>query len=176
MNIVEKSLDFLNSVIPDSFKEAIIDCIDIKVTDPNLSKYSICKFIATDAITSDCEILARLQNEFLNINFIFTKERDVTPFLHLFRNDNEGISLYLKHDTELLTDEEFAETELFTIDERIEILITAIKSRLSKIGASKENKYVICYGGSDLLKDVYGDSEFFKPKLVHRLSILEIKY
>lgn len=174
MDNVEKSLEFLNSVVPDSFKEAMLNCIDIKLVDFDYTQVGISKFIATEAITADCEILERLQNEFLNINFIFTTDRQVTPFLHLFKNDNEGVALYLKHDAEFLSDEEAEEINLFTIDERIEILVTAIKSRLTKIGATKDNKYIICYGGSDVWKDIHGEPR--RSKLVHRLSILEIKY
>jgi hypothetical protein len=176
MSNLESELRVLERMIPVGLEDALKKSTLTKIDEINKVTFGYSTFISTDTIKADCELLARLQSEFLNVNFIFTNERDVTPFIHLFKDDNEGVALYLKHDTELLTEEEFEEMQSFSIDERIEILITAIKSRLAKIGASKDNKYVLCYGGSDSLKDMYGDSTFFKPKIVHRLSILEIKY
>lgn len=176
MSNLESELRVLEGMIPVGLSDAIEKSISTSVDEINKITFSYNIFISTDTIKADCELLARLQSEFLNVNFIFTNERDVTPFIHLFKDDNEGVALYLKHDAELLTDNDFEEMQSFSIDERLEILITAIKSRLAKIGASKENRYVICYGGSDTLKNVHKDSTFFKPKLVHRFSILEIKY
>lgn len=176
MSNLESELSVLEGMIPLGLRDDIEKSISTEIDEINKITFGYSTFISTDTIKSDCELLARLQTEFLNVNFIFTNERDVTPFIHLFKDDNEGVALYLKHDTELLTNDEFKEMQSFSIDERIEILITAIKSRLAKIGASKDNKYVLCYGGSDSLENVYGNSQFFKPKMVHRLSILEIKY
>lgn len=176
MENLEETLKVLEDMIPVGLNDAIKKATSTKNTNNSISPYEINKFISTEILTSDCEILARLQSEFININFIFSSNKDITPFLHLFKNDNEGIALTLRHDTELLSEEEFMEMQSFSTDERIEILITAIKNRLSSINASKENRYVICYGGSETIKDTYGDSEFFKPKLVHRLSILEFRY
>lgn len=175
MGNLEEPLKVLEGIIPVGLEAAIKKATSTKIIDGTLP-YEINKFISTEILTSDCEILARLQSEFININFIFSSNKDITPFLHLFKNDNEGIALTLRHDTELLSEEEFMEMQSFSTDERIEILITAIKNRLRKIKASKENRYVICYGGSETIKDTYGDSELFKLKLVHRLSILEFKY
>lgn len=176
MDNITKELERLYTAIPNTFINAIKTASDTKVIESNISDIRYSTFISTDTIKADCELLAILQSAFINVNFIFAKERDITPFIHLFKDTDEGVALYLKHDAELLTNNDFEEIQSFSIDERLEILITAIKLRLAKIGASKENRYVICYGGSDTVTNVYGDSTFFKPKLVHRLSILEIKY
>lgn len=174
MDNITKELERLHAAIPNTFINAIKTASNTKVVEHNISGIRHSTFISTDTIKADCELLAILQSAFINVNFIFAKERDITPFIHLFKDTDEGVALFLNRDAELLTEEEFEEMQSFSIDERIEILITSIKSRLAKIGASKENRYVICYGGSDTLKDEY--STFLNPKLVHRLSILEIKY
>lgn len=166
----------LSAISPSaSFIDAYKESIAQTVTESFDFTQAITSFLTPRAITADCEILEIIQEEFHNIRFVFVEDKSCVPFLHLFKNSEEGFALYLKHVSEKITHEMVDELNQFTLDERVEILKTAIKTSLISIDAKHENRYIIVYGGSDIWCPSKEPDYIVQPILVHRLSILEVK-
>lgn len=81
MSNLESELSVLEGMIPLGLRDDIKKSISTEIDEINKITFGYSTFISTDTIKADCELLARLQSEFLNVNFIFTNKRDVTPFI-----------------------------------------------------------------------------------------------
>lgn len=113
-------------------------------------------------IRDDCDLLDQIQSSFPNLKIILSD--DTTPYIHLYKNEDEAFTFDADHFKEELTEKDYENLLTFNVDEKIAVLINTINLYLIDKEYDETQPFILFYCGTYITK----------TKITTRLKLLQI--
>lgn len=142
---------------------------------------NIIDVLTSKMIRSDCEFLEQIQSAFPNVKIMLCD--DITPYFHLYKNEDEAFSFKSDHFKEQISKNDHECIPNFNVDDKVAILINSIQLYLINKMYDETKEYILFYSGTYVTHnkktieavEEYPEYVIDVYNMVTRLKLLEIK-
>lgn len=143
--------------------------------------------LSSRMIREDCDLLDQLQSTFPSLKIILAD--DTTPYIHLYKNEDEAFTFNADHFRENITKHEYDNLLTFNVEEKIAILMNTLNLYLIGKGYDETKPYILFFCGTYVTQHIrnlqvddgvdpfMADPEFNTTiyKITTRFKLLEVK-